>query len=282
MNNPLVSIILSTYNWNHSWLSQAIDSVLTQSYKNFELIIINDFSTNDIEKTILEYEKEDPRIVYIKNEKNLRLTKSLNKGIELSKWEYIARIDDDDVWCDNEKLQKQVDFMENNPDYWLCGTQVIFIDENWKELERIKNPTENNDIKKSILFGCNFFHSSVIIRKKALDEVWVYSNDRDYSEDHELWLRIWTRYKLHNLDDFALLYRINQNGICFTNSFKQRKSGILLVYKYKKYYPNYFLAQFYSIWLLIFKSFTLFLRKIKIYDYMFPIYKKIEKMIFKK
>lgn len=277
----LVSIILSTYNWNHSWLSMAIESVLTQSYKNFELIIINDCSTNDIEKTILKYKDKDDRIVYIKNEKNLRLTKSLNKGLELSKWDYIARIDDDDIWCDNEKLQKQVDFMDQNPDYWLCWTQVIFIEENWKELERIKNPTENNDIKNSILFGCKFFHSSVIIRKKAIEEVWVYSIDWDYSEDHELWLRIWTKYKLKNLDDFSILYRINQNGICFSNSFKQRKSGIFLANKYRSYYPNYTLAQIYSIWLLIFKSFTLFLRKIKIYNLILPIYKKIEKIITK-
>lgn len=282
MNTPLVSIILSTYNWNHNWLSLSIDSVLNQIFVDFELIIINDCSTNDIEKTILKYSEKDNRVIYIKNEKNLRLTKSLNKGIENSKWKYIARIDDDDIWCDNQKLQKQVDFMEQNPDYWLCGTQVIFIDENWKELERIKNPTENKDIKKSILFGCKFFHSSVIIRKKALEEVWVYSSDWDYSEDHELWLRIWTKYKLHNLDDFSLLYRINQNGICFTNSFKQRKSGIILVNKYKSYYPNYILAQIYSIWLLIFKSFTLFLRKIKIYNLIFPIYKKIEKIVMKR
>jgi len=281
MINPLVSIILSTYNWNHDWLSLAIDSVLNQSFVDFELIIINDCSKNDIEKTILKYSEKDYRIVYIKNEQNLRLTKSLNKGIANSKWKYIARIDDDDIWCDKEKLKKQVDFMEQNPDYWLCGTQVIFIDENGKELERIKNPTSDKDIKKSILFGCKFFHSSVVIRKKALEEVWVYSSDWDYSEDHELWLRIWTKYKLHNLDDFALLYRINQNGICFTNSFKQRKSGIILVNKYKSYYPNYILAQIYSIWLIIFKSFTLFLRKIKIYNLIFPIYKKIEKVVMK-
>lgn len=282
MTTPLVSIILSTYNWNHNWLSLSIDSVLNQSFVDFELIIINDCSTNDIEKTILKYSEKDKRIVYIKNDKNLRLTKSLNKGIENSKWRYIARIDDDDIWCDNQKLQKQVDFMEKNPDYWLCGTQVIFIDENWNELEKIKYPTQDKDIKKSILFGCKFFHSSVIIRKKALEEVWVYSSDWDYSEDHELWLRIWTKYKLHNLNDFALLYRINQNGICFTNSFKQRKSGIILVDKYKSYYPNYILAQIYSIWLLVFKSFTLFLRKIKIYNLIFPVYKKIDKLVMKK
>lgn len=281
MKNNLVSIILSTYNWNHSWLSIAIESALTQSYKNFELIIINDCSTNDIEKTILKYKDKDDRIVYIKNEKNIGLTKSLNKGIELSKWYYIARIDDDDIWCDNEKLKKQVDFMDQNPDYWLCWTNAIFIDENWKELERVKKIIENGEIKKTILFGCKFFHSSVIIRKEALDKVWVYSSNWDYSEDHELWLRIWTKYKLHNLNDYSLKYRINQNWISLKNTLNQRKLAIFLVNKYKEYYPNFLKAFLYNIWLFIFKSFTMFLRKIKIYDSLFSIYKKIEKMITK-
>lgn len=277
----LVSIILPTYNWNHSWLSMAIESVLTQTYKNFELIIINDYSKNDIEKTILKYKEKDDRIVYIKNEKNLRLTKSLNKGIELSKWDYIARIDDDDIWCDNEKLQKQVDFMDKNPDYWLCWTYAIFIDEDWVELERVKKINDNNNIKKSILFGCKFFHSSVIIRRKSLEEVWVYSDDWDYSEDHELWLRIWTKYKINNLDCYSLKYRINKNWISTKNNLKQIILAIFLVNKYKKYYPNFIKAFFYNIWLLLFKSFTLFLRKIKIYNLIFPIYKKIEKKISK-
>jgi glycosyltransferase involved in cell wall biosynthesis len=76
---PMVSIILPTYNWREEWIRKSIESVLNQTYKDFELIIINDASTNDIEKVIKEYEKKDDRIVYVKNEKNLKLTKTLNK-----------------------------------------------------------------------------------------------------------------------------------------------------------------------------------------------------------
>jgi glycosyltransferase involved in cell wall biosynthesis len=88
-----------------------------QSYHNFEFIIINDASTNNIEDTINEYFKKYDNIIYIKNEKNLGLTKSLNIGIKNSHGEYIARIDDDDYWIIEDKLEKQIDFMENNPEY---------------------------------------------------------------------------------------------------------------------------------------------------------------------
>lgn len=281
MNNPLVSIILPTYNWNHNWLCKSLDSVLTQSYKNFELIIINDCSTNDIEKTILKYKEKDDRIVYIKNEKNLRLTKTLNKGIEISKWKYIARIDDDDIWCEDNKLQKQVDFMEQNPDYWLCWTQVILIDENDNELELIKKNTTDKNIRKKILSWTQFAHWSVIIRKKTIDTVWKYDTNWDFIEDYELWLRIWTKYKFSNLSDFSFKYRINRSWISSSNALKQRILNIKVAKKYKNNYPNFYL------WLClhikeILKEYLIYITiKIKIYNFLFPIYKKIEKMITK-
>ena len=121
---PLISIILPVYNSKKERLTQSIESVFSQSFKDFELIIINDASTNDIEATILEYITKDKRIVYIKNKENLKLTKTLNKGLEISQGQYIARIDDDDIWMDKEKIQKQIDFMNKNPKYGLCGTNV--------------------------------------------------------------------------------------------------------------------------------------------------------------
>ncbi len=105
-NISSISIILSTYNGSR-YIRESIESVLSQSYKNFEFIIINDCSSDRTEEIILQYQKKDKRIIYIKNETNLKLTESLNKWIRASKWEYIARIDDDDIWLKN-KLEKQV------------------------------------------------------------------------------------------------------------------------------------------------------------------------------
>lgn len=129
MKKPLVSVILPTYNGKRARLIEAVNSVLSQTFSDFELIIINDASTNDIEHTILELQAKYQRIVYIKNEKNLKLTKSLNKAIGFAQGRYIARIDDDDVRIDREKLQKQVEFLEKNKEYGLCGSQAISINE---------------------------------------------------------------------------------------------------------------------------------------------------------
>ena len=128
---PLVSIILSTYNWKSERLKKALDSVYSQTYKNFEFIIINDCSSNDIEDTIKWYLKKYDNIIYIKNKENLWLTKSLNIWIKSSHGKYIARIDDDDYRISKSKLQKQVNFMEKYPEYWVCWVgKIINIDEN--------------------------------------------------------------------------------------------------------------------------------------------------------
>lgn len=241
MNNPLISIILPTYNWNPKWLTESINSVLNQTYSNFELIIINDASTNNIEETILEFQKNDKRIIYIKNEKNLQLTKTLNKWIKLSKWEYIARIDDDDIWYDHTKLQKQVDFMEQNPDYWLCGTDTIIIWHNWKVISKIKMRSSDNEIKKNILKSNQFTHSSVIIRKKILQEVWWYYNEiYNWAEDYELWLRLWKNSKLYNINEFLVKYRWLNSSISRKKWLKQEFIALKIMLKNRKYYSNFY------------------------------------------
>lgn len=240
MNTPLVSIILPTFNWKHEWLSQAIDSVLLQSYTNFELIIINDASTNTIEETIEKYASKDPRIIYIKNEHNLKLTKTLNKGIEISQGEYIARIDDDDIRCDSDKLKKQVEFMESNLDYWLIGTWIIIIDENWKETDRVLNRWGDMNIRNYISWSNQFAHSSILIRREIVESIWWYRDIAitKYTEDYDLWLRIWTASKFHNLQEYFIKYRIREWSISWRNRFKQLSNAFRVYLLYSKEYPN--------------------------------------------
>lgn len=239
---PLVSIILPTYNWNHQRLSESIDSVLSQSYKNFELIIINDASTNDIEGTILEHQKKDTRIIYIKNKENLKLTKTLNKWLEIAKWNYIARIDDDDIWFDSEKLSKQAHFMEENPEYGLCGTWIILIDEDWKEFDKILNRSWDIKIRNHISGSNQFAHSSVIIRKSILDEVWWYIDTAvtKHTEDYDLWLRIWKVSKFHNLQEYCVQYRVREWSISGKKRFKQLFNAFRVYIQYRDDYPNKF------------------------------------------
>jgi len=241
MNKPLVSIILSTYNGS-KYITDSIKSVLNQTYKNFEFIIINDFSNDSVEDIILNFQKKDNRIIYIKNKKNLKLTKSLNKWLKVAKWKYIARIDDDDIWFP-EKLEKQVNFIEKNKDYWLCWTSTIIINNYWKEIQKVKMRENNEEIKNNILKSNQFTHSSIIIRKSILDKVWWFYNEKyNWAEDYELWLRIWKISKFYNIPDFLVKYRWLDSSISRKKWFKQEILSFKIMLLYKKYYFNFYKA----------------------------------------
>lgn len=238
MNNHLVSIILPTYNWNTKWLTESIDSVLNQSYNNFELIIINDASTNNINETILNFQKNDKRIIYIKNKKNIERSASKNKWIKLSKWNYIAFIDDDDIWSDKKKLEKQVEFMEKNLDYWLCWTWIILIDENWNEYDKILNRWWDEKIRNYISGSNQFTHSSIIIRKDILYKSWLFNEKYFLAEDYDLWLRIWKDSKLHNLQEYCLKHRNRKKNTSNKNKFKLKLNAFRVYLQYRNNYPN--------------------------------------------
>lgn len=239
-NAPLISVIISTYNGKKEWLCKALDSVYNQTYQNFEFIIINDCSTNNIEDTIKEYIEKHSNIIYIKNKENLWLTKSLNIGIENSHWKYIARIDDDDYWVSIDKLEKQVEFMENNIDYWICWAgEAIHIDENDEILyKEIKKELNDDQIRNRILQTSCIYHSSALIRKSALNKVWYYDPTYILAQDHELRLRIWLKYKFKILQDVCIAYRTNSKWVTSTKLLKQRILWIKLHVKYWKHYPN--------------------------------------------
>ena len=242
MLEPLVSIILPTYNPQKDWIELAISSVLRQSYQNFELLIVDDASTNWVLAMIQELTSSDSRIRIITNKKNLHLVRSLNVWITQANGKYIARIDQDDIWSDSSKLQKQVDFLENNSEYALCGTGLMMMDIEGNVLDKIPVRISDIEIRKHILRDSQLAHPSVVIRKKALDEVWLYDPKWNYVEDYELWLRIGKKYKFCNLSDCCLLYRINPNGMSDTKSFKQRKMWLLLTWKYRNDYPGFYMA----------------------------------------
>lgn len=250
---PLVSIILPTYNGRDEWFKESIDSVLNQTFKDFELIIINDASTNNIEKTILQYIKKDDRIVYIKNEKNLKLTKTLNKWISLARGKYIARIDDDDIWSEKNQLHQQIDFMEDHQDYWIVWTNAKIIDEKWNFLYTLNRPWTDEEIRENMIVWNWFIHSSIVIRKNILDKVWWYNQKWNMVEDYELWLRIWTISKMRNLLNINSQVRVNTKSITRENYRKQKWMTLKLFFKYMKSYPKKHLikALCFRLWELI-------------------------------
>ena len=198
---PIVSIILPSYK-KAQYISHAIESILGQSFSDWELIVIDDGLAFDTRQLIAGYAQKDKRIIVISNPKNLGIQKSLNKGLAMAKGKYIARIDDDDQWIDGDKLKKQVAFLDADEDYVLVGTNAVICDENLIDLQTYSMPGSDLEIRNRILFKNCFLHSSVMIRKSVLDKIGGYVESKKVRnvEDYDLWLRIGLYYPVHLID----------------------------------------------------------------------------------
>src|SRR3989344_6303605 len=196
-NQSVVSVILPTHN-RAQYIRRAMESALGQSYPNIELIVINDASTDNTREIISMVSLSNPKIIIVNNERNMGIVVSLNKGIKVAKGKYIARLDDDDIWCDEKKVEKQVTFLENNQDYGLVGGGVIKVDQSGREIIRYFLPKEDEDIRKVILTNNTFVHTSVLFRKDVFDKVGGYDHNFLFVEDWDLWMKMGTVGKFYN------------------------------------------------------------------------------------
>lgn len=214
MNSPKISVVMSNYNTNNEYLKLAVNSILNQTFKDFELIIVDDASDNDNLQILEEY--RDKRIKLIKNNKNLGLAANLNTAISLAKGEYIARMDTDDISMPS-RLEKQFNYLEKHPDIGVLGTSAIF----FGKRKRIKKMLENHeDIKSNLLFQNQLIHPSVMIRKE-LFELEMYNNSFKTAQDYELWSRLIWVTKFHNLSEILLKYRTHAGQITISKQNEQ-------------------------------------------------------------
>jgi len=271
---PLISVVLATYN-REKCITKAIESVLNQTYKNLELLILDDSSNNKTAELILDFKKKDPRIVYIKNKIRLGFVKNLNKGIRLAKGLYIARLDDDDFWLKKEKLEKQVNFLENNPDYLLVGGGIVRKNEKGQEVSERLNPETDQEIRKAMLLSCPFTHGTTVFRKKAWQIAGGYYEEvPDSSEDWELWLKFGKMGKLYNFPEYFLCYSEGQENRSNFNRRENLRFNIELIKKYRQDYPNFLKGFFVNLGFYLY-YFLPFKKQLR------PLFSKIKKLIFK-
>ncbi len=206
--SPLVSVIIPIYN-GEKYIEQTIESVLSQTYQTWELVIINDGSSDNTEKLISKY--TDNRIRYFRNDTNKGISFSLNKGLEESRGEYIARLDADDIALPS-RFEKQVGFLTKNKDYVLCGSYFQTMNANGEILKNVRFPDNNRDAQSYLLLH-NCFCQSAIMMKSQIAKELKYDLEFKIGEDYDLWHRISKLGKILNLPLYTTLYRIHDSNI---------------------------------------------------------------------
>lgn len=204
MSEKLVSIIMGAYNCE-KFISKCIDSVLSQTYANWEFIICDDCSTDNTWEVLKQYQSIDSRIKPIRNDKNSKLAAALNKCLKNCCGEYIARMDADDI-CMRDRLQVQVNFLDNHQEYALVATSANIYD--GEKVTSVRRLTEI-PTKEDVILGPTFMHPTIMMRKEVYDDLGGYTVARrtERGQDWDLWFRFFAKgYKGYNLQEPYIQY----------------------------------------------------------------------------
>ncbi|EOW9245400.1 glycosyltransferase family 2 protein [Vibrio cholerae] len=227
--NDLVSVILPVYNCER-FVGLAIESILNQTYKNIELIVIDDGSTDNSFKIVNSY-SQDLRLVVLSRE-NKGLVYSLNEAIGIANGKYIARMDADDISMPC-RIQKQVDFLVKNRDVAIVGSRTILIDEDGTQIGKCHRPLSNRTVRSYFYYGSPLAHPSIMYNLNLLskDEIKYIADDYP-AEDLGVFLRISKKHKICNIKQPLLKYRVTDSGISNTNRKKQEDKSYQLRLSY--------------------------------------------------
>ncbi|MEG1847142.1 MAG: glycosyltransferase [Lachnospiraceae bacterium] len=235
MGNPLVTVLMTTYN-GEQFIRDAIESVLRQTYQNLELIIVLEADTKDNTCKIIQNFK-DKRIKLIMNEARLGLDKSLNRGLDLAKGKYVARLDDDDI-CMPRRLEIQVKTMEKHTDLIMCGSNAYIVNDK-NQIKSIEHtPKTYKNICYHLCFENSFISSSVMFRTKEIREKWKYEGM--VSEDYLLWVKIAGRYKVCNIQQELVAYReYHGNRTKTFIQLQEKRDALIQKYQWGKKHLTY-------------------------------------------
>lgn len=226
----MISVLMCNYN-NSEYLESAIQSILSQSVTNFEFIIIDDGSMDESIKIIKKYEAIDERIVAV-YKSNTGLVDSLNLGLSIAKYKYIARMDADDISLPN-RFKLQVEFLEKNSEYAICGGRTNLINQHGVYIREGNYPTDDSVLQKKMEDGCFLSHPATMYRRDVICEFGGYRKEALHAEDYDLWLRVMTKHKVHNIDELVLLYRQHDNKVSFNYYPQQLISTFVAQRKFK-------------------------------------------------
>ncbi len=217
---PVISVVMSVYN-GQKYLRESIDSILNQTYKNFEFIIINDGSEDNSLDMLLEYQIGDNRVLIV-NQNNVGLTRSLNRGVKLATSEYIARQDADDISI-HSRLEKQLNYMENHPKVAVIGCFGDVFNVNGVLRTGRDSKFSREGIKRHLASKNLFMHGSAMVRKSCLAKVGFYREFFRHSQDYDLWLRLSQYFDIDILPECLYQYRVTPQAVSVSRWLAQKQ-----------------------------------------------------------
>ncbi len=230
MKTPKVSVLMPNYNCE-KYLPEAIESILNQSFTDFEFIIIDDGSVDNSWKVIQDYAKQDQRIIAVKNKKNLGISLTRNKLLEHAKWKYIVWQDSDDI-STLDRISKQYNHMKSDKQIWICWWGLQFFDETGNSSKRLYGETDD-EVRKTIFKYSPVSQWASMYLLEAINKVWWYDDSLSTAEDLDLSFRIWKHYKFANIPEVVLHYR-QHNSDTHKNLKQMELNTIRIRNKYNK------------------------------------------------
>jgi glycosyltransferase involved in cell wall biosynthesis len=237
-----VSVLMGVFNESSEWLASSIESILNQTFANFEFIIINDNPASPVNKSILElYSEKDDRIKIISNSENIGLTKSMNIALEIAKGQFIARMDADDISLPT-RLETQLTFLKGHPEYIACGSNAVVVDKKNSRKGLFTRPESNEDIQSAIFYENPMIHPTLFFRRLK-GQCIEYDAQIKYAQDYELVSTLSRLGKLFNIQEPLLLYRRSTGQISVSKLSEQNKAA----YRIRKKNIELYLRRNYSL-----------------------------------
>ncbi|KKU53777.1 MAG: Glycosyl transferase family 2 [Candidatus Wolfebacteria bacterium GW2011_GWE1_48_7] len=236
MDTIMISVIIATKN-GERFIERVIRSVLRQEGVDFEVVVVDDASTDGTANIVHAIASRDARVRYFYRAKNEGPGRARNFAVAQAKGGYVAVIDDDDEWPDTNKLREQVGFLEAHPEYVLVGSGCVrVVDELENILFEQRYPKNDEQIRASILGRNCFAHSGALYRKDVFQQLGGYKDMR-LAEDYDLWLRMGAVGKFANLDTFCINWTQRAGSVSAKKKWKMNLITLGLIWNYKKQYP---------------------------------------------
>lgn len=264
--SPKISVLMPNYNCE-KYLAESIESILNQSFTDFEFVIVDDCSTDNSWEIIQGYAKQDKRIVAMRNDENLWISSNRNKLLNLAKWEYIVWQDADDISV-SDRISKQKQVLDSDLMVGICWWWMQFFDETWNTTKRLYWE-DDSTVRKTIFKYSPISQWASMYRKSAIDEVWWYDAGLDIAEDLNLSFKIWRKYKFANLKEITLLYRQYKSSTTHSKLKEMELATLKVRYNHHKsdYYHMTFWDKLYNIAQFISIYFIPPAIKIKIFNF---------------